>query len=63
MVKIQSSILVLTIPIFELPRVENCMSPWCPGPLPRSKHPNRVKTTNKRALNMLYIGYLIIVKG
>ena len=31
------------IAIFELQKVENCISRLCPSPLPPSKHPNRVK--------------------
>ena len=31
------------ISIFELPKLENCISRLCPSPLPLSKHPNRGK--------------------
>ena len=45
---------VLKISIFELPRLENCISRLCPGPLgspppPPPKHPNRVKNTQRGA--------------
>ena len=40
---------VLEICIVELPRLENCRSRLCPGPLgsppPPPQHPNRVKNT------------------
>ena len=41
---------VSEISIFELPRLENCMSRLCPRPLgspppPPHTHPNRVKNT------------------
>ena len=36
----------LKISIFELSRVENCISRLWPSPLPASKHPNRVKSTS-----------------
>ena len=42
---------VLEISIFELPRLENCISRLCPGPLgtpPPPTHPNRVKKHTKR---------------
>ena len=47
----------LKISIFELPRVENCMSRLCPSPLPLYKHPNRVKTHEeglKHALHRMF---------
>ena len=40
---------VLEISIVELPRLENCISGLCPGPLgsppSQKKHPNRAKNT------------------
>ena len=41
---------VLEISIFEVPRLENCMSRLCPSPLPPPpppKHPNSVKNTQR----------------
>ena len=73
MVRIQNKIF-LEISIFELPRLENCISMLCPCismlcPAPLSDPPPPQKTTQigekhtKKVKNMFYMGYFIFVNG
>ena len=47
---------VSKITIFELPRLENCMSRLCPRPLPPPppRHPNGVKNTQRGSKHALH---------
>ena len=60
---------VSEISIFELQRLENCVSRLCPSPLgsprppPPKKHPNRVKTHKEGIALLLSIGLCTEVEG